>query len=95
MLVFAGSYGDVTIAMQSSSGSNVPLGEPTAAPSPIPTPYATPSTFGGNIPYFAAPIPTLSPATNYSLSYSYSNFNGIPPSCYGPVTRQLGSFTTR
>jgi hypothetical protein len=94
MLLFAGSSGGVTIAMRSSSGSTVPIGTPTAAPSPIPTPYATPSNFGGNVPYFAAPIPALSPATTYSLSYTYSDFNGIPPSCYGPATQQLGSFST-
>lgn len=94
ILVFAGSSGNLIIAMQSSTGSSVPLGKPTAAPSPIPTPYATPSNFSGNVPYFAASIPTLSPATSYSLSYTYRDFNGIPPSCYGPVTQQLGAFTT-
>ena len=95
VLIFAGYSGGVNLAMQSSGGVPVPIGSPTAAPSPLPTPYATPANFSGNVPYFAAPIPTLSPATKYSLTYTYTDYNGIPPACFGPVTQPLGAFTTQ
>lgn len=94
VLVFAGYSGGLTISMQSTSGTSIPIGAPTAAPSPMPTPYATPANYGGNVPYFAEPIPTLSPATTYALSYTYSGYTGVPPACVGPITHALGVFTT-
>lgn len=95
ILVFAGYPGALKISMQSAGGGAIPIGAPTAAPSPMPTPFATPANFGGDVPYFSAPIPTLSPATTYSLSYTYTDYTGIPPACVGPVTQQLGAFTTK
>ena len=99
LLIFAGMpqgfYDNAQVTMTASSGVNVPVGAYTAAPSPSPTPYPVPSGWGGNVPYVAAPIPTLSPATTYSLSYTYLDFNGVPPSCTGPVTLPLGSFSTK
>ena len=99
LLIFAGMpqgfYDTATVTMTASSGANVPVGAYTAAPSPSPTPYPVPSGWSGNVPYVAAPIPTLSPATTYTLSYTYLDFNGVPPSCTGPVTLPLGSFNTK
>jgi hypothetical protein len=89
-----GFYDDAKINMAPGNNTSVPVGAYTAAPSPLPSPFATPSGFGGDVPYYAAPIPTLSPATAYTLTYTYTDFNGVPPSCTGPVTLQLGSFTT-
>lgn len=99
ILVFAGMpqgfYGTAKVTMLSPSGQNVPVAPYTAAPSPIPAPYATPPNAGGNVPYSAAGIPTLSPSTTYTLTYTYTDFNGIPPTCTGPVSLPLGSFITR
>lgn len=99
LLVFAGTpqgfYDTARVTMVSSSGLNVPVGAYTAAPSPSPTPYPVPTGWSGNVPYVAAPIPTLAPATTYTLSFTFTDWNGVPPSCTGPVTRSLGVFTTR
>lgn len=99
LLIFAGMpqgfYDNATVTMTASSGANVPVGAYTTAPSPSPTPYPVPSGWGGNVPYIAAPIPTLSPATTYTLSYTYLDFNGVPPSCTGSVTLPLGTLTTQ
>ena len=94
VLVFAGYSGGLNISMQSTGGASVPIGTPTAPPSPMPTPYATPANYGGDVPYFAAPIPSLSPATAYSVSYTYTGFTGVPPACVGPITHALGDFKT-
>lgn len=94
MVVFAGYSGGLKISMQSGSGANIPIGAPTAPPSPMPTPYATPANYGGEVPYFAVPIPSLSPATTYSLSYTYTGYTGVPPACVGPITHGLGVFAT-
>jgi len=72
----------------------VALGSPTSAPSPLPTPYATPLE-RGNVPYFAVPVPTLSPATTYTVSYVQIGPANDPPSCVAPATVNAGSFTTR
>lgn len=98
ILIFAGNpygfYDNAKINMQASSGATVPVGAYTTPPSPMPTPYATPPNSGGNVPYVAAPIPTLFPSTTYTLTFTYNDFNGIPPACKGPVTQPLGSFST-
>ncbi len=98
LLVFAGNpigfYDTAKVTMTASSGTNVPVGAYTAAPSPSPTPYPSPPGGSGGM-YVAASIPTLAPSTTYTLSFTYLDFNGIPPACTGPLTLPLGSFTTR
>jgi hypothetical protein len=94
LVVFEGNSSSLQIAMRSSSGAAVALGAPTAAPSPLPTPHAEPTGIIGGA-YFAESVPALSPATTYTLSYTYSAYNGIPPACAGPQTQSLGSFTTQ
>src|SRR5579884_2677607 len=47
MVIFAGYPGGLQIAMRSSTGSAVPLGPPSAAPSPLPTPNAAPTGIAG------------------------------------------------
>lgn len=100
LLVFAGNTYDyysnpATVSVSSTSGSNVPVGAYTAAPSPMPTPYATPASASGNIPYLAAPIGTLAPATAYTVRFTYADWNGVAPSCVGQFTQTIGSFTTQ
>ncbi len=89
-----GFYGNAAVSMVSTAGTAVPVGAYTAAPSPLPSPHAVPSGASGDLPYVAAPIPTLSPATSYALSETYTDFNGVPPTCTAPVTQSLGSFST-
>lgn len=93
-VIFAGSPGGATLYVRSPVAP-VALGSPTPASSPFPTPFATPSNMTGDVPYFQVSVPTLATTTTYSVSYVYSEFNGIPPACYGPVTVKLGSFTTQ
>jgi hypothetical protein len=97
-LVFASGGGlnsQDTITLVSASGS-VTAGSFTAPPSPVPSPHVTPgSEFSGNVSYVAAPIPTLSPATTYTINFTYPDWADEPPSCSAPVTRGLGSFTTQ
>lgn len=80
----------------SASGLQVPVGNFTAAPSPLPSPRVTPgSQFGPNAPYVAASVQTLSPATTYTVTYTYQDWADNPPSCTATQTQTLGSFTTQ
>lgn len=88
---YYGYYDNAAVTMTAGDGMIVPVGAYTAAPSPLPSPHATPAQ---GTPYVAVPVPTLSPATTYALSYTFTDFNGIPPACTGPVTWPLGSFST-
>jgi hypothetical protein len=90
-----GLYGNATVSMESANGVGVPVGAPTSAPSPMPTPFYVPPGWGGNIPFVAIPVPTLAPSTTYTVTYRFTDYNGVPPSCVGPVTRTAGSFTTK
>lgn len=60
---------------------------PTCGPPP---PSAAP-----NASYVAVPLPALSPSTTYSVKYTYTDYNDVPPSCTGPRTQPLGSFMTQ
>lgn len=93
-LVFAG-FG-VTSVQLTATGP-VATGPLVPAPSPLPSPLVTPppQRFGTNVPYFAASIGPLAPATSYTVAFSYRAFTGVPPDCYGTQTRPLGGFTTR
>ncbi len=97
-IVFVGQtssfLGPGTVTVAAPSG-NVPVGAFTTPPLPIPTPNATPAGISGNIPYVAVPVPTLSPATTYALTFSFPDFGGSPPTCRTTQTQSLGSFTTR
>lgn len=99
ILVFAGMpqgfYDTAKVTMLTPNGAQVAVGAYEAAPSPSPSPYPVPPGWSGNIPYVAAPVPTLAPSTTYTLSYTYTDFNGVPPACTGPQTLPLGSFTTQ
>jgi hypothetical protein len=90
-LVFSGDPA-TGLQLQSTIGP-VPVGSPTAAPSPLPTPIAPPGP-GAPLTYFALPIPTLSPSTTYSVTWTYLAPADNPPSCKASVTQNLGSFTT-
>ena len=98
VLIFSGFSEDyfapISVALSSASGS-VAVGALKGAPSPLPSPYATPPGFNGDVPDLAAPIPTLSPATAYSASYTYAVWDSTSPSCRGSLTRILGTFTTQ
>lgn len=89
-----GFYGPDTVALASWAGS-VPIGTFTAAPSPLPTPYATPAGSSGDIPNVAVPLPTLSPATTYTASFTYTDWADNPPSCRTQITTKMGSFKTQ
>lgn len=86
----------VTITISSSAGS-VLLGTPAVAPSPYPTPFATtPPTFAlSNLPYMAIPLPTLSPATAYTVNDVYTDWANNPPQCTAQYSQFVGTFTTR
>lgn len=89
------SPGGLAIIVSSPSG-NLPLGTPTAAPSPYPTPFVTPPPNDYvNGPYMAVPLPTLSPATTYTVSDQFMYWSNNPPQCEAPVTQFVGSFTTQ
>lgn len=88
-----GYYGPAKVMLSSQNGQ-VPVGSFTAPPSPLPSPHATP-TGGNNLPYVAAPIPSLSPQTTYNVSYSYTDWANDPPSCTTEVTKPAGSFSTQ
>ena len=93
--VFLGPYSLVAVEI-SSSGGSIPLGAPTVAPSPLPTPNAVPTNYGpGSAPFIAVPVPTLSPATTYTVNYAYQDYANNPPSCTAQVTLPLGAFTTK
>lgn len=80
----------------SGGGSAVPVGAFTPAPSPLPSPRVTPGAqFGPTVPYIAAPVPTLSPNTTYTVSFTYQDWANNPPSCSTTNTQNLGTFTTR
>jgi hypothetical protein len=80
----------------SSAGGSVPVGAFTAAPSPLPTPHVTPGAqFGPGVAYSAVPVPTLSPATTYTVKNAYPDWADNPPSCTTTVTQTLGTFTTQ
>ena len=80
----------------SAAGTPVPVGAFTTAPSPLPSPRVTPGAeFGPNVPYIAVPIPTLSPATAYTVNYTFQDFASNPPSCTTTQTQTLGTFTTQ
>jgi len=93
-VIFSGGSVLGTLFVRSPLGP-IPLGSPAEAPSPLPTPYATPSNSSGYVGYFAVSVPTLSPATKYSVSVSYTGYSGLPPGCGDTVTFPLGSFTTQ
>ena len=82
--------GAATLSMTSPFGTPVPVGAFTVAPSPLPSPLAS-----GSGAYLAAPLPTLAAATTYTLTFVYPDFNGLLPTCVGPVNRAIGSFTTQ
>ena len=94
VLVFGGPSASGPIAIF-TSGVSVPIGAFTAAPSPLPSPHATPGAQFSNYPYYAAPIPTLSPASTYTVTSSYQTWADTPPSCTATATQTLGSFTTQ
>ena len=98
-VIFVGFYqgvtGNASISVLTASGTRVPVGAFVAAPSPMPTPYAIPTGWSGNIPFVAAPVPTLSPSTTYNITYAFTDDGGAPPSCTSQVTETSGSFTTR
>ena len=81
-----------TLTVTTLSGSPVPAGTLTAAPSPLPTPHATlfPS---GNL--AAIPIATLSPATNYVVTAASPAWDGAAPACYFQVVQPIGFFKTQ
>jgi hypothetical protein len=80
----------------SSPMGQVPVGAFTSAPSPLPSPRVTPGNeFGANAPYVAVPLPTLSPATTYTVNYTYQDWADNPPSCTMMNTQTLGAFTTQ
>lgn len=93
--IFLGPYSLDTVAITSSSGAAVSTGGFMVAPSPLPSPNAAPSNYNpASGPFIAVPVPTLSPATTYSVTYSYQGYADSPPSCTSTVTLPLGSFTT-
>jgi hypothetical protein len=96
-LVFAtGGVSSQEFVTLSNANTPVPVGAFTAPPSPLPSPRVTPgSKFSGDVSYVAVPVPTLSPETTYTVSYTYQDFADNPPSCMAPVTLPLGSFTTQ
>lgn len=97
VLVFQGVandfFGPDSITLSSGS-TTVPAGAFTAPPSPLPTPHATPSGIPAS--FVAVPVPTLSPATTYNVTFNYTDFGeSNPPSCTMMQTQNLGSFTTK
>lgn len=83
-------FGSTTLAMTSASGAAVAIGTPTTTPSPLPSPLPSPNGL-----FYAATVPVLSPATTYTLTFSYTDFGNNPPLCRTPVTVTLSNFTTR
>jgi hypothetical protein len=102
-LVFSGNgedyFGPTTIALTTMSTdgavSVVAQGTPGPAPSPLPSPLATPSGLGIDTPNSGLPVPTLSPATTYSVSRTYEDFSEQPPTCRTKISETLGTFTTQ
>jgi len=98
-LVFVGFYqgvvGNAVLNVAAASGAAVPVGAFVPAPSPMPTPYAIPPGWSGDIPFVAAPIPTLSPAATYTVTYTFTDDGGPPPACTVQVTATSGAFTTK
>jgi hypothetical protein len=95
-VVFADLDGISTQVAILSPAGRVPVGTFTAAPSPLPSPRVTPgSQFGAGVPYVAAPVPTLSATTTYTVSFTNIEWADNPPSCQAYVTQTLGTFTTR
>jgi hypothetical protein len=94
ILANTGGSGPFSITVTSGAAS-VPVGAVSRAPSPLPTPYATPgpNTQSNMTVYLAAPIPTLSPATTYTVTASIEN--GVnTPQCADITPQTLGAFTT-
>jgi hypothetical protein len=90
-------YATDTFSLTTMAGSmhvNVGKATPVPAPSPLPSPLAT-GEFSGTLSYFGVPIPALSPATTYTVSFQYSSEISVDPICYGNITPTLGSFTTQ
>lgn len=87
-----GQYPNATVSVTSASGP-VPLGTPTAVPSPLPTPFATPSPNVAQT-YVALPMPALLSNTTYTVTANYMAYADNPPSCTGPASQTLGTFTT-
>lgn len=87
--------GGLTVTVSSSS-VNLPLGTPTIAPSPYPTPFAMspPEFINHTEPYIAIPLPTLSPATTYTVSDVYTGWADNPPQCSAQYGQFMGSFAT-
>jgi hypothetical protein len=97
-LIFAdvGAGAQGTSIGLSTSGVSVTVGAYTAAPSPLPSPRVTPGPkFGANAPYVAVPIPTLSAASTYTVTFTYPAWADNPPSCTTTETQTLGNFTTQ
>ena len=95
-IVFLNGFAGLsTIQLNSSSSGSVPVGPLSPAPSPLPSPLAPPppNPFTGG-PYFAGSVPTLAPATAYTVVYSFTDRESSPP-CIRPGTAILGTFTTQ
>lgn len=78
----------------SSKTANVPLGAATSVPSPLPTPNAI-GTGAEYMTLVAVPLPKLSPATAYAVSYRYDIYPASEPQCARFASSPIGSFTTR
>lgn len=81
------AFGSDSVSLASSSGSSVLVSSFHAA-TPSPAPSAL-------FPVFTLTIGALSPSTTYTVSENYTDFSGVPPTCNGPVTRAIGSFTAQ
>ena len=91
---FANDYFGPDSITLSSGTTTVPAGAFTSPPSPLPTPHATPSGIPAS--FVAVPVPSLSPATTYNVTFNYTDFGeSNPPSCTMMQTQNLGSFTTQ
>ncbi len=84
----------LTLNVTTATGASVSLGTPVIAPSPYPTPFATEPPIWANRPYYAVPLPTLSPNTTYTVSDSYTGWANNPPTCSATYTQRAGAFTT-
>ncbi len=80
--------GVASLLLTPASGSAV------TSTAPVPLSSAAPS--GGTSPaQYVARIPTLAAATTYTVVLGYTDWANTPPSCAGPATLPLGSFTTQ
>jgi hypothetical protein len=76
-----------------STSTSVPIGAFTSAPSPLPSPNALPT--GLYEPLEVAPLPTLSPATTYTVGFRYNVYPSTEPQCADYFYMAVGSFTTK